>query len=95
MKQSRQFLVFGKVQGVGFRRFVKAKVDVINEERIKISGYVCNLADGSVRVIAQGSKEDLQKLYEILSVGTIKSEVSRIEVSDVAKAEFDSFEILR
>ena len=32
MKISRQFLVFGKVQGVGFRRFVKAKVDAVNEE---------------------------------------------------------------
>lgn len=95
VKISRQFLVFGKVQGVGFRRFVKAKVDAINEEGIKISGYVCNLADGSVRVVAQGDEEHLQKLHKILEVGTIKSEVSHIESCNVAKAEFDGFEILR
>ena len=53
MKKRCEFLIFGKVQGVGFRRFVKYRVDKLNEESKVLSGNVCNLSDGSVRVIAQ------------------------------------------
>lgn len=83
-KLHKQYLIYGKVQGVGFRNFVKAKVDMINAESIKIVGSVENLDDGSVRVVASGSAKDLEILYKYLALGTIKSKVERIESSDIA-----------
>lgn len=79
MKECRQFMVFGHVQGVGFRKFIKAKVDSINAEGELLSGNIQNLSDGSVRVVAQGEADVLQKLEQLLEVGTIKSKVSSVQ----------------
>lgn len=96
MKECREFLVFGRVQGVGFRAFIKAKVDSINAQESLISGYICNLNDGSVRVIAQGESEILDTLAKILKVGTIHSVVKQVQTK---KLDIDEsicgFEILR
>ena len=96
MKICKQFLIFGRVQGVGFRRFVKAKVDIMNEKKECLSGYVRNLADGSVQVVAQGDEDILQKLEELLKVGTIKSVVERIESTTLEIDEIlNGFEIVK
>lgn len=96
MKKRCEFLIFGKVQGVGFRRFVKYRVDKLNEESKVLSGNVCNLSDGSVRVIAQGEGEALEKLCKILEIGPIKSEVERIQSREIDIDEsLNDFEILR
>jgi acylphosphatase len=57
-------LVRGRVQGVGFRWFV-----VIEAERRGLQGWVANEADGSVRVVAEGRRGDLDQLAERLTVG--------------------------
>ncbi|NHB94675.1 acylphosphatase [Photorhabdus cinerea] len=48
---------YGRVQGVGFRyqtfRWAKSN---------KLTGYVCNLHDGSVKIVAYGDVEQLNKL---------------------------------
>ena len=46
--------VYGKVQGVGFRRHTK-KYAILNE----IKGWVCNKEDGTVEIIAQGLHENM------------------------------------
>jgi acylphosphatase len=56
--------VRGRVQGVGFRWFVTREA-----ERLGLSGWVANVADGSVRVVAEGERTDLDHLAERLSVG--------------------------
>jgi acylphosphatase len=56
--------VRGRVQGVGFRWFVTREAD-----RLGLSGWVANQADGSVRVVAEGERSDLDRLAERLSVG--------------------------
>ena len=52
--QARRFLVRGRVQGVGFRWFVEREAHVLG-----IAGWVRNNADGSVEVLAIGSREQL------------------------------------
>ena len=96
MKECRQFMVFGHVQGVGFRKFVKAKVDAINEQEILLSGHIRNLEDGSVRAVAQGESADLDTLEKIIKAGTIRSVIERVEVTslDIDESLHD-FEILR
>lgn len=49
----------GLVQGVFFRKAVKKQADSIG-----VKGYVCNLSDGCVQIVAQGSKNELEKFIE-------------------------------
>ena len=80
--------VYGRVQGVFFRYFVR------NEARgLGLKGYVRNLASGdAVEVQAEGEKPQLDKLLEQLNVGPPGAWVKRVEVnwSDYS-GRFDDF----
>jgi tRNA pseudouridine55 synthase len=67
--------VYGRVQGVGYRYFVKEKA-----QNLDIFGYVKNLEDGTVEVLAQGSEENLQKLIEELKKGPFLARVDKLDV---------------
>jgi len=56
--------IYGKVQGVGFRYTTWGEA-----KRLGITGYVRNLDDGSVEVLACGTSEQLQKLLTWLNTG--------------------------
>ena len=56
--------VSGRVQGVGFRYFVRTAAT-----RLGVTGWVRNDRDGSVRVEAEGSALRLNQLLEALSHG--------------------------
>lgn len=56
------FVIFiGRVQGVGFRAKAKRAAD-----RLQLTGYVKNLSNGAVELVAQGSREVLQRLLSEL-----------------------------
>ena len=68
--------VFGLVQGVGFRYCTKILAD-----RLKISGIVRNLSDGSVYIEAQGADATVQKFIAAIKASpTPSGHVERIEV---------------
>jgi tRNA pseudouridine55 synthase len=67
--------VYGRVQGVGYRYFVKEKA-----QSLGIFGYVKNLEDGSVEVLAQGREENLQKLIEELKKGPFLARVDKLDI---------------
>jgi len=67
--------VYGRVQGVGYRYFVKEKA-----QSLDIFGYVKNLKDGSVEVLAQGREENLQKLIEELKKGPFLARVDKLDI---------------
>lgn len=52
------FQIFGKVQGVFFRKFTKEQAD-----KLGLKGWVTNLADGTVQGQAQGAKEKCLQMY--------------------------------
>jgi acylphosphatase len=54
----------GKVQGVYYRAFVSR-----NAARLGVTGYVRNLPDNSVEILAEGEKAQLEKLIEYLKQG--------------------------
>jgi acylphosphatase len=56
--------VSGIVQGVGFRWFVREKA-----RRLGLNGWVRNLPDGSVEVVAAGDDGQLELLKEELRRG--------------------------
>jgi acylphosphatase len=64
MSECRKFHVEGRVQGVWFRESTRQQAD-----RLGISGYAINLADGSVEVLACGAPEALGRLAGWLQQG--------------------------
>ena len=63
-QQAKHFLVFGSVQGVGFRYFTTGVA-----ERLLLSGYVRNMPDGCVEVYAIGTSGQLAALRSELERG--------------------------
>ena len=57
-------IVIGQVQGVGFRFFVKRHADMLG-----LTGYVRNLPEGQLDVVAEGNPEDLDQLTKLLELG--------------------------
>jgi len=75
--QARRFLVRGRVQGVGFRWFVEREAHLLG-----IAGWVRNNHDGSVEVLAQGTRDQLLGLHSRLREGPRAARVDTVEVSD-------------
>ena len=86
---ARRFLVRGRVQGVGFRWFVEREAHVLG-----IAGWVRNNADGSVEVLAQGTRDQLLGLRSRLRQGPRAARVDDVEESEVGPvAGLSSFRI--
>jgi len=82
--------VFGKVQGVGYRYFVKDKA-----KNLDIIGYAKNLPDGTVEVIAQGKEANLQKLISELKKGPFLAKVEKLQIYfQKPEEKFSNFNIL-
>ena len=80
----------GRVQGVFFRAWVR---DIAR--RNKVFGWVKNLEDGRVEIVAEGTKRDLEILLLALKKGPIMARVRGVEFSWLAvEHEFEKFEIV-
>jgi acylphosphatase len=66
--------VHGRVHGVGFRYFV-----IVRAMRMGLTGFVANAQDGSVRVVAEGPRADLEDLLEALHEGPASALVERVD----------------
>jgi len=71
---ARHYRVSGRVQHVGFRYFV---YDAASREGI--SGWVRNLADGSVEVAAEGEAEAIDRFDRTLRQGPRGARVEAVE----------------
>jgi acylphosphatase len=80
--QARRFLVRGRVQGVGFRWFVEREA-----HRLGLAGWVRNNADGSVEVLAQGSRDQLLGLRSRLRDGPRAARVDAVEEIETKRVE--------
>jgi acylphosphatase len=85
-----EIIVFGKVQGVWYRKYTKQKAD-----ELSIVGAVQNMADGSVRIHAWAETTALNSLVDWCKIGSTKAEVSDVKVTELEPLEFYSFEIIR
>lgn len=83
-------IISGKVQGVWFRAWTQDQANNLN-----IKGWVRNLADGKVEVLAQGEEKDLEELKKRLLTGSPLSRVEKVESKylDDFKETYDKFEI--
>ncbi|SDN98293.1 acylphosphatase [Desulfonauticus submarinus] len=84
-----QCLVSGKVQGVWFRAWTADQAKNLN-----IKGWVRNLEDGKVEVLAQGEDKDLEEFKKRLLTGSPLSRVEKVECKQIEYDKtYEHFEI--
>jgi acylphosphatase len=89
MKLQYEITVDGRVQGVGYRYFVRARA-----KELQITGFVRNGYNGTVVIEAEGEKKDLDTLLDYLRIGPPLARVIRMDVSEsLYNNSFKEFEI--
>ena len=79
--------VHGRVQGVGFRFFVRREA-----RRLGLTGWVANEHDGTVRTVAEGPEGAIDALETALRNGPPGAWVERVSVVRMPGAgRFDGF----
>ena len=85
---ARRYRVDGRVQGVFFRA---------NTQKVAqgegLSGYAKNLPDGGVEVVAQGSREALERLEAFLRQGPAAARVDTLDQEEIAEGVWEGFRI--
>lgn len=80
--------IHGRVQGVGFRYFV-----VQTARPLGLPGWVRNRRTGTVEVVAEGARPDLEQFLNRLRLGPPSALVTDIELEWLpASGEFNGFE---
>jgi len=83
-------LVSGRVQGVGYRAFVK-----MTAMQLGIVGWIRNLPDGRVEMMAMGNKTGLEELEDACWAGPPLSKVIDIEFQAIdGNDDFSGFLIV-
>ncbi|MCH8553347.1 MAG: acylphosphatase [Natronospirillum sp.] len=89
--QQWHLLVSGRVQGVFYRGSTQQTA-----QSLGLTGWVRNLSDGRVEIVAEGEPEQLQKLYDWCHAGPIAAKVSGVERQVTpASGRFPTFDVVR
>ena len=85
-----RFIILGHVQGVFYRKFVS---QALMKKQFK--GYIQNLPDGTVEVVAEVFDDEFDTFIQILKEGSPLSSVEDIQYKIIDDAQFntDGFEI--
>lgn len=67
-------IVHGDVQGVGFRYFVQRRA-----QQLGLQGWVRNNDDGTVELVAEGTRRQLEDLKRSVEEGPRLARVDRVE----------------
>lgn len=84
----RRFLVSGRVQGVFYRAATQDRA-----RRLGLTGWVRNLPDGRVELIACGDETKLKQLEEWLWQGPPHAHVENVTTADAGNQSFNDFSI--
>ena len=80
----------GKVQGVFYRATAKDVADLTG-----IKGWVKNLPDNNVEIIATASEDVLQKFINWCKQGPLRARVDEVIVEELELREFNGFKVIR
>lgn len=89
MRIAREYVIQGRVQGVGFRVFVMRAARELN-----VKGWVRNEPDGSVRSRAEGTPDAMRAFEALLEQGPPGARVERVLSREVSPSYRPNFEIL-
>ncbi|MBS4064023.1 MAG: acylphosphatase [Chitinophagaceae bacterium] len=90
MLKTVSIIVTGKVQGVWYRKYTVNKATELG-----ISGFVKNLPDDSVYILATGTEEQLHTLVQWCYTGSPKSRVEHVEVREEELQMMSGFVVRR
>lgn len=91
MLVARRYIIRGRVQGVGFRFFVE---DAASLEGVR--GFVRNLPDGRVEVVAEGDAEAMSRFELAIRRGPLQARVDEVETDVIEPSgRFVGFSITR
>lgn len=87
-----KLVIHGRVQGVGYRYSI---IDQIESNQTVVRGYIHNLPNGTVKIVAQGDIEALKDIRRFAHEGSHDSEVREMEevIQEISDFTYDSFEI--
>lgn len=86
--ETRHFLVSGRVQGVGFRYFVRTTA-----VRLHLTGWVRNTPDGAVECVARGQADKLALFSDELQKGPPLAKVTGVTERQAPDLTLEGFEI--
>jgi len=87
-RETRRYIITGRVQGVGFRWFVEREA-----AQLGITGWVRNREDGSVEVMATATIEQQRSFRAKLREGPRAARVDMVQESSAPYLEAQSFRI--
>ena len=91
MSTRAHIFVEGKVQGVYYRVWVRTQA-----EKLGLTGWVKNLADGRVEAVFEGPKDKVEEIISKCKIGSSVAGVKRIDIKrEKATGEHAGFEIER
>ena len=85
-----RLIIKGKVQGVFYRATAKDVADLIG-----VRGWVKNLPDDNVEIVASASEDVLQKFIGWCKQGPPKARVDDVKVEELGLQQFNNFKIIR
>lgn len=88
MNLCRHFIVSGQVQGVFFRASTESTA-----RRLGLTGWVRNLRDGRVELVACGEEAPLRELEQWLRQGPRHARVEQVAVQEAALESFPGFSV--
>ncbi|MCK4591864.1 acylphosphatase [Candidatus Parcubacteria bacterium] len=90
MRKRIHLLISGSVQGVLYRVNSKSKA-----EELDLTGYVRNMSDSKVEILAEGEENNLKEFIKWCYNGPDNAVVSEVKVKwSEYEEKFDKFEIL-
>src|SRR5579875_2070096 len=90
MEKALEIIAKGRVQRVGYRRFV---LDVAQD--LALAGDIRNMSDGSASIFVQGEEDKLKTFLELINKPPEPARISYLEVSEAAiKPKVKGFSII-
>ena len=86
--ERREVYYSGRVQGVGFRYTVRMLA-----ARLAVTGFVKNLPDGRVQLVAEGQPEEVRRLLEAVDAEMGRYVTGTQEEAGPATGRFPGFDI--
>ncbi len=87
-RERRHVVVYGLVQGVGFRFAVERAARARG-----VAGWVRNRPDGTVEAVFEGAREDVEALVDLCRRGPRGARVVRLDVEPEPPAGHSGFEV--
>ncbi|MFH1399276.1 MAG: acylphosphatase [Candidatus Woesearchaeota archaeon] len=82
-----KLVVHGRVQGVGYRDFVR-----ITAQKLNIAGYVKNLVNRTAEIVAEGEESKLKVFVRECKRGSLMSRIEGVDESyEEPTGEFEYF----